>query len=128
MLVIIVAPEIVAPPSSVTVYSGNTAEFTCHTRNNHYVYWKLNGKILNRYNGTLPPRIDVDTNQETFTSDQTNYILTIRARPKYHGLVFQCVAGVGGGGPEVESKNATLMVQGTVELRLVGHVANMYTD
>ena len=49
----------------------------------------------------------------------TSYSQTIRARTEYHGLVFQCVAGVSGGGPEVESENATLMVQGTVELWLV---------
>ena len=113
----IVAPEIVAPPSSVTVYSGNTAKFTCHTTNDDYAYWKLNGMALNQYNGTVPPRVDVDTDQDTVASYKMMYILTIIARPEYHGLVFQCVAGVSGGGPEVESKNATLMVQGTVELR-----------
>ena len=124
-----VAPEVVFSPSSVTVFSGSTAEFTCHTKNEHYAYWILNGMILNDYNSTLPPRIDVDTGQESVANDcGTNYMLTITARTEYHGIVFQCVAGVGGGGPGVESKNATLMVQGTVELRLVGHVANMYTD
>ena len=75
--------------------------------------------ILTNYNVNLPPLIDVDTYLERVGSGVTSYILTITARTEYHGLVFQCVAGVGGGGPEVESENATLMVQGTVELRLV---------
>ena len=74
--------------------------------------------ILNNYNVNLPPRMDVDTDDESFGSGVTSYKLTIRARTEYHGLVFQCVAGVVGGG-QVESENATLMVQGTVELRLV---------
>ena len=75
--------------------------------------------ILNNYNVNLPPRMDVDTDDESFGSGVTSYKLTIRARTEYLGLVFQYVAGVSGGGPEVESENATLMVQGTVELRLV---------
>ena len=70
--------------------------------------------ILQDYNYTLPPFIDVDTDQEGIGSGVNSYILTIRARTEYHGLVFQCVAGVSGGGPEVESEPATLMVQGTV--------------
>ena len=85
--------------------------------------------ILNDYKSSVPPLIDIDTDQDSVANGGgTNYMLTITARTEYHGLVFQCVAGVSGGGPEVESENATLMVQGTVELRLVGHVANMYTD
>ena len=75
--------------------------------------------ILNDYIDTLPPHMDVDTDRESVGNGVTSYKLTIRARTEYHGLVFQCVAGVSGGGPEVESENATLMVQGTVELRLV---------
>ena len=127
-IVIFLAPDIVAHPTNVTKFSGNTAEFTCHTRNEHYAYWILNGMALNDYNSTLPPRIDIDTDQESVANGGgTNYMLTITARTEYHGLVFRCVAGVRGG-PEVESENATLMVQGTVELRLVGHVANMCTD
>ena len=74
--------------------------------------------ILNDYNANLPPRIDVDTDQEGVGSGVTSYKLTITARNEYHGLVFQCVSGVIGG-PVVESENATLMVQGTVELWLV---------
>ena len=74
--------------------------------------------ILNDYNYTLPPFIDVDTDQEGVGSGVTSYILTIRARTEYHGLVFQCVAGVEDGS-EMESETATLMVQGTVELKLV---------
>ena len=128
-IVIFLVPDIVAHPTNVTKFSGNTAEFTCHTRNEHYAVWRLNGMALNEYNSTLLPRIDIDTDQESVANDGgTNYMLTITARTEYHGLVFQCVAGVSGGGPEVASKNATLMVQGTGELRLVGHIANMYTD
>ena len=74
--------------------------------------------ILNYYDATLPPRVDVDTDEESVGSGITSYKLTIRARTEYHGLVFQCVAGVVDGS-KVESENATLMVQGTVELRLV---------
>ena len=74
--------------------------------------------ILSDYNVNLPPLIDVDTDQESVGNGVTSYILTITARTEYHGLVFQCVAGVVDG-PKVESENATLMVQGTVELRLV---------
>ena len=114
----LIAPEIVIPPSSVTVFIGSTAEFICQTLNDHYVFWRLNGMILNDYNGNLPPRMDVDTDQEGVGSGVTSYILTITARTEYHGLVFQCVSGVIGG-PVVESENATLMVQGTVELWLV---------
>ena len=118
-IIITLAPEIAIPPSSVTVFNGSTAEFTCQTRNDHFAFWRLNGTILNDYNDTLPPFVDVDTDQESVGSDVTSYILTITARTKYHGLVFQCGAGVSGGGPVVESENATLMVQGTVELWLV---------
>ena len=75
--------------------------------------------IINYYDATLPPRVDVDTDDESVGSGVTSYKLTIRTRTEYHGLVFQCVAGVFGGGPVAESENATLMVQGTVELRLV---------
>ena len=75
--------------------------------------------ILNYYDDTLPPLMDVDTDQERVGNSVTSYKLTIIARTEYHGLVFQCVAGVRRGGPEVESENATLMVQGTVELWLV---------
>ena len=108
----LLVPEIVVPLSSVTVFSGNTAEFTCQTRNAHYAFWRLNGIALNDYNDTL--FIDVDTDLERVGSGVTSHKLTIRARTEYHGLVFQCVAGVGGGGPKTESENATLMVQGTV--------------
>ena len=117
-IIITLAPEIVVPPSSVTVFSGNTAEFTCQTRNADYTIWILNGIILTNYDATLSLRMDVDNDQESVESDITSYILTIRARTEYHGLVFQCVAGIIGG-PVVESENATLMVQGTVELWLV---------
>ena len=75
--------------------------------------------FLNDYNVNFPPRMDVDTDQESVGIGVTSYLLTITARTEYHGLVFQCVAGVSGGGPEVESENAILIVQGTVELRLV---------
>ena len=118
-IIITLAPEFVVPPSSVTVFSGNTAVFTCQTRNDHYAFWRLNGMILNDYNVNLPPLMDVDTYQERVRKGVTSHILTITTRTEYHGLVFQCVVGVSGGGPEVESENATLMVQGTVELWLV---------
>ena len=128
MLPIIVAPEILVNPSSVTVFSGSTTELICRTKNADQAYWKLNETVLTRYNGPLPLLNDTKGRQEHFQGRISTFTLTIRARPEYHGLVFQCVAGVSGGGSEVESENATLMVQGTVELRLVGHVANMYTD
>ena len=118
-IIITLAPEIVVSPSSVTVLNGSTAEFTCQTRNAHYAFWRLNGKILDDYNDTLPPLMDVDNYLKRDGSGITSHILTITARTEYHGLVFQCVAGMSGGGPEVESENATLMVQGTVELWLV---------
>ena len=102
----------------MTVFSGSTAEFTCQTRSDHYAFWRLNGKILSDYNDTLPPLMDVSTGQERVGSGVASYKLTITARTEYHGLVFQCVSGVIGG-PVVESENATLMVQGTVELWLV---------
>ena len=117
-IIITVVPEIVIPPSSVTVFSGNRAEFTCQIRNEHITIWRLNGMIVDSYNGTLPSRIDVYTGQETIGSGITSYKLTITARTEYHGLEFQCVALVVGG-PALESENATLMVQGTVKLWLV---------
>ena len=117
-IVFTLVPEFVVPPSSVTEFSGNTAEFTCQTRNEHYAIWRLNGKFLKDYNENLPHRMDIEIDKNGVGNGVTSYILTIRARTEYHRL-FQCVAGVGGGGPEVESENATLMVQGTVELRLV---------
>ena len=117
-IIITLAPKIVVPPSSVTLFNGSTAEFTCQTRNELYAIWRLNGMFLNTYNVTLPPRMDVDTDKESFGSGVTSYKLTITARTDYHGLVFQCVALVIDG-PLVESENATLMVQGTVELWLV---------
>ena len=118
-IIITLAPQIVVPPSSVTVFNGSTAEFTCQTRNAHYAFWMLNGMMLGDYDPTLPPLVDVGTGQDSIEIGVASYKLTIRARTEYHGLVFQCVAGVGAGGPEVESENATLMVQGTVELWLV---------
>ena len=124
----ILAPEVVIPPSSVSVFSGNTAEVTCQTRNADYVIWILNGTFLGRQDANNPLRNNVNVHQIGTFQSGINSTLTIRARTEYHGLVIQCLTGVGGGGPEVESENATLMVQGTVELRLVGHVANMYTD
>ena len=117
-IIITLAPEIAVSLSSVTVFSGNSAKFTCQTRNALYVYWRLNGIGLIYYNDTLPPHMDVDTDQESIGNGVNSYILTITARTEYHGLVFQCVAGVEDG-PRVESENATLMVQGTVELWLV---------
>ena len=128
MLPIIVAPEILVNPSSVTVFSGSTTELICRTKNADQAYWKLNETILARYNGPLPLLNDTKSLQEHFQGGISTVTLTIKARTEYHGLVIQCVAVVFGGGPEVESENATLMVQGTVELRLVGYVDNMYTD
>ena len=115
-VIIILAPEIVIPPSSVTVFSGNTAKFTCQAVNADFVIWRLNGTKFRLYNTSLPPIIDIT---QIPTSVADIHVLTITARTEYHGLVFQCVAGMSGGGPEVESENATLMVQGTVELWLV---------
>ena len=116
-IIITLAPEIVIPPSSVTVFNGSTAQFTCQTRNADFVIWRLNGKKLIAYNLYLPPRMDVDTDKQDLESGGLRYILTITARTEYHGLVLQCMAGVVNG-LVVESKNATLMVQGTVELWL----------
>ena len=123
----ILAPEVVIPPSSVSVFSGNTAEVTCQTRNAEYVIWTLNGTNLGRQDANNPLHNDVNVHQIGTFPSGINSTLTIRARTEYHGLVIQCVAGVEGG-LKAESENATLMVQGTVELSLVGHVANMYTD
>ena len=118
-----VAPEIIIPPSSETVYSGDTKEFTCHTRNANYAEWKLNGTT------SLISSNDVTVSSDGAIATGFNTTLTIKARLEYHGLVIECVAVMVDGGTVVRmSKNATLMVQGTVELRLVGHVANMYTD
>ena len=126
--IITLAPEIIIPPSSETVYSDNTKEFTCHTRNADYVQWKLNGTIAGA--NTSPVRSnDVSVSSDGAIASGSITTLTIKARLEYHGLVIECVAVM----VDVDivmrmSKNATLMVQGTVELRLVGHVANMYTD
>ena len=121
--IITLAPEIIIPPSSETVYSDNTKEFTCHTRNANYADWKLNG--------TMSPirSNDVTISSSGVIASGVNITLTIKARLEYHGLVIKCVAVMVDGDTVVKmSKNAILMVQGTVELRLVGHVANMYTD
>ena len=126
-IIITVALMIVDPPSSVTLFIGNTAEFTCYTRNAHFAYWRLNGTIVGNYDANNLLQDDVNVYLKGSISSGINTTLTIRARIKYHGLVLQCVAGVSGGGPVVESENATLMVQGTVELNLVGHVANTHT-
>ena len=111
----------------MTVFSGSTAEFTCHTKNAHYAVWRLNGTIVGNHVANNSLRNDVDVHQKGTIASGINNTLTIRTNLNYHGLVVQCIAVVLGGS-EKESENATLMVQGTVELRLVRHVANMYTD
>ena len=120
------APEVVTPPSSVTIFSGNTAEFTCHVRNAHYATWRLNGTIVGEHNTTNDLRYDANAHQKGTIVSGVSTILTIKAKPKYTGLVIQCVTGDRQGTTEVTSDNATLMVQGIVWLRLVGCAVNMY--
>ena len=119
--IITLVPEIVVAPSSVTVFSGNTAEFTCHTRNVHYATWTVNGKIVGEHEETNLRHNDVAFYMNGTIESGVNTTLTIKTRTKYHGLVIQCVAELLSA--VVESENVTLMVQGTVEL--VGHVDNM---
>ena len=109
----LLAPEIVIPPSSVTVFSNSTAEFTCHTRNAHLAYWRLNNTLVADYDTTNLLHNDVVIDTKWTIASGVITTLTIRARLKYHGLVVQCVAVVFGGAV-VESENATLMVQGTI--------------
>ena len=63
-IIITLSPEFVVSPSSVTVFNGSTAEFTCQTRTAHYAIWRLNGKIFDFYNDTLPPLMDVSIGHE----------------------------------------------------------------
>ena len=100
--------------SNVTALLNSRAEFKCLTKNAKYVQWKLNGKLLVHYNAARTPRIDVNITESRHAYDIIITKLTIKVKSKYHGLKFQCVAGDLGGGFEVQSKNATLTVQGTV--------------
>ena len=111
---------IVVHPSSVTVFSGSPAVLTCQTKNinAHYIFWKLNGLILDMNNHFLPPNTTINWSREYDVHGDTGSILTIVPTIVSHVLVFQCVAGVETGAV-VESENATLMVQGTVFLKLV---------
>ena len=125
-IIITLAPEIIIPPSSETVYSGDTAEFTCHARNAHSIVWRLNGMIVSDYNAINPLHKAVGVYSNGTSG--INATLTIKARLESHGLVIHCEVVRFEGGTVADSENATLMVQGTAELRLVGRVANMYTD
>ena len=102
-------PEIVHPPESVVVFSGNRVEFSCGTRSAPVVTWKVNGTLFNQLNASL--RADLGTSQQT-VGDLELYTLLIPAGNEYNGIVIQCVAGVFGG-TFIMSENATLMIQGS---------------
>ena len=114
VLPIKLAVEIVFPPSNVTAFLNSRAEFKCVATNAKYVQWKLNGKLLVNYNAARTPRIDVNITESRNAYVNVIAKLTIKVKSNYHGLKFQCVARDLGGGFEVQSKNATLTVQGTV--------------
>ena len=82
--------------------------FTCEI-NGAYNGWRVNGTSLS----ALPPEIRGDLIRFTkIVGDNDLITLTIPGKAVYNGTTIQCITGVIGSSDEVESKNATLIIQG----------------
>lgn len=82
--------------------------FTC-VINGAYNGWRVNGTSLS----ALPPEIRGDLTRHTkILGDNDLITLTILGKAVYNGTTIQCITGVIESSDEVESKNATLIIQG----------------
>ena len=101
--------EITVSPRDAIILINQTAVFTCVTHSVPlYVIWRVNGTDYNKLPFDI--RGDLEILQETVEVNE-KYTLTILGRAEYNGTSLQCVAEEGS--VERESKNATLVVQGT---------------
>ena len=99
---------IVESPSNVTVFTNQTAVFTCEIHGDFiYQYWRMNETAFD----SLPRKMREDmilTQKTVGENEELN--LTISGRAEYNGTTVQCV--VGGGEGKRESEYAILNIQG----------------
>ena len=108
MMFSILLSEIVNPPRSMVGFAGSEVVFMCETRNAPSVTWKVNGTFFSTIRPSLHGYWHVG--QDT-AGEPDLYTITIPARAEYNGTWVQCIASVPGGA-FMESKNATVLVQG----------------
>ena len=100
--------EILHAPENTTVFLNQLASFKCETTGG-IPGWKVNGSLLQ----DLPHDIGSDV-LHTIGFSMGNRVesLIIAARARYNGTKIQCVVFTFAS-TSIESKNATMMIQGT---------------
>ena len=103
-MILLISPEILEVPVSMTVYLDQLAVFTCKT-DASLSNWVMNGLLLEDFS----PEIRSDTST---VSGNTYLTLTIAARAKFNETTVQCIIFGSSSSSLVKSPNVTLAIQG----------------
>ena len=108
--------EILRAPNSMTVYSQESAVFTCET-DGGLSGWRVNGTLLQN----LQPEIhdDLKLSMVNTANGSTVENLTIPAKNIYNGTAVQCLV-LAFGHQAIESSIASLKIQGICTCIVLG--------
>ena len=104
--------EILRAPNTQTVYSQESAVFTCET-DGGLSGWRVNGTLLQN----LQPEIhdDLKLSMVNTANGSTVENLTIPAKNIYNGTAVQCLV-LAFGSPSINSEHAILKIQGMLAM------------